>query len=71
MALRNVKCNIGATDKKIRIAIGLIIFITLFALRSWWFVGGAIFIFIALLEWCPFYGLFRINTCKVPKKFWQ
>jgi hypothetical protein len=64
-------CNVGTTDKIIRVSIGLIIFVTFFAMKSWLWLLGLIPIVTGLLEICPLYSILGINTCKVPKKWWQ
>jgi hypothetical protein len=65
-----MNCNVGSTDRMIRIIIGAIIFITLFAMQTWWFLLGVIPIFTGLIELCPLYSLVGISTCKEKKKFW-
>jgi hypothetical protein len=64
-------CNVGKTDKKIRFAIGLVIFAIFVPLKSWWFVLGFIPIFTALIDLCPIYSILGINTCKEKKEFWS
>lgn len=69
--MKPIMCNVGSTDKKIRIVIGTIIFLTLFAMKSWWWLGGVAILVTGLLDYCPLYPILGINTCREPKKWWQ
>jgi hypothetical protein len=64
-------CNVGNTDRIIRIVIGLVVLATFFSMKSWLWLLGIIPIVTGLLELCPLYYALGINTCKVPKKWWQ
>ncbi len=59
-----MKCNVGKTDKVIRIIIGLSIGAAGIYFKSWWGLVGIIPVFTALVSWCPLYFPFRISTCK-------
>jgi len=59
-----MKCNVGKTDKVIRIIIGLAIGAAGFYFKSWWGLVGIVPIFTALISWCPLYLPFGIKTCK-------
>jgi len=59
-----MKCNVGKTDKIIRIIIGLIIIVIGFYFKSWWGAVGVIPIFTAAIGWCPAYLPFGISSCK-------
>ncbi len=59
-----MKCNVGKTDKVIRIIIGLSIGAAGIYFKSWWGLVGIIPVFTALASWCPLYFPFRISTCK-------
>jgi len=61
-----MKCNVGKTDKVIRIIIGLSIGAAGIYFKSWWGLVGIIPVFTALVGWCPLYFPFRISTCKTP-----
>lgn len=63
-------CNIGSTDKKVRIILGLIIFIVAVSFQTWWFLLGWIPIFTGLTEFCPLYFILGISTTRNKKKFW-
>ena len=59
-----MKCNVGKTDKVIRIIIGLSIGAAGIYFKSWWGLVGIIPVFTALVSWCPLYFPFRMSTCK-------
>lgn len=59
-----MKCNVGKTDKVIRIIIGLAIGAAGYYFKSWWGLIGIVPIFTALISWCPLYLPFGIRTCK-------
>lgn len=61
-----MKCNVGKTDKVIRIIIGFSIGAAGIYFKSWWGLVGIIPVFTALVGWCPLYFPFRISTCKTP-----
>jgi len=63
-----MKCNVGKTDKIIRIIIGLIIIVIGFYFKSWWGVVGVIPIFTAAIGWCPAYLPFGISSCKIKEE---
>lgn len=69
-----MKANIGSSDKLIRLAIALIL-ILLFYLEIITGTLGLIALILAfvlaitsLINFCPIYALFRINTCKKKEK---
>lgn len=59
-----MKCNLGRTERIIRIAAGLV----LVALGAAWWAGfyviGAVIFVTALVAWCPIYTVMGISTCK-------
>lgn len=59
-----MKCNVGKTDKIIRIIAGLAIGAIGFYFKSWWGLVGIVPIFTALISWCPLYVPFKLNTKK-------
>jgi len=60
-----MKCNIGKTDRIVRVVIGLIVIAVGVYLKSWWGVIGLLPIFTAATGWCGLYTLFGISTCKI------
>lgn len=59
-----MKCNVGKSDKVIRIILGVAIGAAGFYYNSWWGLVGIVPIFTALINWCPLYMPFGIRTCK-------
>ena len=61
-----MKCNVGTTDRVIRIIVGIVIIALGVYFSSWWGLIGIIPLGTGLLRFCPFYRLFGVTT--VPKK---
>ncbi len=59
--------NIGKTDKIIRIIVGLVIIAIGLYFQSWWGAIGLVPLGTALINWCPPYALFGINTGKADR----
>ena len=64
----NITPNVGSTDKIVRIVVGaILILLALFGTIGWWGWIGVVPIATALMNWCPAYNLFGINTCPTSK----
>ena len=64
----NITPNVGSTDKIIRIAAGaILILLALFGIIGWWGWIGVVPLASGLMNWCPAYTLFGINTCPTSK----
>jgi hypothetical protein len=59
-----MQCNIGKTDKNIRLVVGLVIIVVGIVVGSWWGLIGLIPVVTALVGFCPLYVPFKINTNK-------
>ena len=59
-----MKNNVGKTDKIIRIIMGLAIGGLGIYFKSWFGLIGIVPVLTALINWCPLYAPFKINTCK-------
>ncbi len=57
-----MKCNVGATDRLVRIIVGVIVLLLGFYFKSWWGLLGLIFVGTGILRFCPFYVPFKIST---------
>jgi Inner membrane protein YgaP-like, transmembrane domain len=57
-------CNIGKTDKSIRLIIGAIIALIGVYYSSWWGLLGIIPVLTVVFGFCPLYFFFKVNTCK-------
>ncbi len=59
-----MKCNVGKTDKVLRIVAGLLIGAAGIYFDSWWGLAGLVPILTALAGWCPLYHPAGVNTCR-------
>jgi sulfite exporter TauE/SafE len=59
-----MKCNVGKTDRILRIIAGIAIFALGFYYSSWWGLVGIVPLLTGLIRWCPLYIPFNINTGK-------
>ena len=58
-------CNIGKTERILRVIVGLIITSLAFVgPQSKWALLGLVPVLAGLLGWCPPYAMLGINTCK-------
>jgi hypothetical protein len=57
-------CNIGKTDKVVRIVIGLVIAVLGIAFKSWWGLLAVLPLGTTAVGWCPVYVPFKISTAK-------
>lgn len=63
-----MKCNIGKTDKMIRIILGVVIILVGVYFQSWWGAIGLILLFTAVIRWCPAYVPIGFSTCEPDEK---
>jgi hypothetical protein len=59
-----MKCNVGKTDRIIRLILGAGIIVGGVYFQSWWGAIGVVPILTAAIGWCPAYLPFGISTCK-------
>lgn len=57
-----MKCNVGRTDRIVRIILGLVIALLGVVFNSWWGLVGMIPLVTGLFAFCPAYFLLNINT---------
>jgi Protein of unknown function (DUF2892) len=57
-------CNIGKTDKIIRVIAGVVIAVLGFYFKSWWGLLAIIPLLTAFVGFCPLYVPFHISTNK-------
>ena len=62
-----MKCNVGNTDRLLRIIIGLLVLVLGYIYSSWWGLIGLIPLLTGLFRWCPAYLPFKKNTAKTDK----
>jgi hypothetical protein len=63
-----MKCNIGKTDKIIRLIVGVVIIAVGIFYKSWWGAVGLIPLLTALSGFCLLYVPFKISTVKEKKE---
>jgi hypothetical protein len=64
----NIKSNVGGADKIARIVIGaLLIGLALTGVIGAWGWIGVLPLATGLINFCPAYSIFGINTCKLKK----
>jgi len=59
-----MKCNIGKTDRIVRISIAVLIFIVGIIFQTWWGLLGLIPLLTAITGFCGLYVPFNISTVK-------
>lgn len=60
-----MQCNVGKTDKTLRIVVGLILLaLGASGVIGWWGLIGLVPLATGLMNWCPAYTLLGIKTCK-------
>ncbi|MDE1974511.1 MAG: DUF2892 domain-containing protein [Hyphomicrobiales bacterium] len=55
-------CNVGKTDRALRIAAGIVIILAGLYFKNWWGAIGIVPIVTGILRWCPAYLPFKIVT---------
>ena len=62
-----MKLNVGGIDKKLRIAVGIVLLALTFVLNKdglWlWGLIGIVPLVTGLTGWCPFYPALGLNSC--------
>jgi hypothetical protein len=58
-----MKCNVGRTDRIVRVIIGLGIIWAGFYYENWWGAIGIIPLATAAMSHCPLYTPFKFSTC--------
>jgi len=59
-----MQCNVGTTEKIIRIILGLVFIWVGLTYSPWWYIIATILLLTAAIGWCPLYKVVGINTCK-------
>lgn len=57
-----MKCNVGKTDRVIRLTIGSTILVLGIAMHSWLALIGLIPLATGIVRWCPAYAPFGLST---------
>jgi hypothetical protein len=61
-----MECNVGRTERIVRIAAGLAILGAGAYLGTYWGLLGFLPILTAVIGWCPVNALLKLSTCKDP-----
>jgi len=59
-----MKCNLGKTDRIVRVIFGTGIIAAGFYFQNWLGAIGAVLIITAAISWCPIYLPFGLRSCK-------
>ena len=62
-----MKSNVGSVDKIVRLVMALALFSLFFVLpgdQKWFGLVGFVPLLTGLMNWCPLYTIFGINTCR-------
>ena len=59
-----MKCNVGKTEKIVRVIIGLILLLVGYFYNLWFSLIGIVLLMTAVVGFCPLTHLLGINTCK-------
>jgi len=59
-----MKCNVGSTDRILRLVAGIGIAIAGVILESYWGLIGVVLIATAVFRFCPLYPILKIDTSK-------
>lgn len=60
--------NVGGIDKNLRIVVGAAIIGAGVYFQNYWGAVGLIPLITGLINWCPLYPIFGINTCSSAPK---
>ncbi len=58
-----MQCNVGKSDKNIRLALGTLIVLWGLLYQNWWGLIGLVLLITAFISWCPLYAVLGIKTC--------
>jgi hypothetical protein len=61
-----MQCNVGQTERTIRIVAGVAIIAAGIMFGSWWGAIGLIPLATGIMRWCPAWTMLGINTAKTP-----
>ncbi|WP_462325932.1 YgaP family membrane protein [Desulfoplanes sp.] len=62
-----MRCNVGKSERIIRVVVGLAIFALGAGVDSWWGLVGIVPVLTAAIGWCPVSAVFGLSSCKDDK----
>jgi len=68
MEFISMKCNVGKSERLIRLAVGLALIGVSILWGGYWVILGAVILMTAIVGWCPISSLMRISTCKTDEE---
>ena len=60
-----MKCNVGGTERIIRIVVGALILLFGLYFKSWWGIIGLVPLITGVIRYCPISAVLGLSTCKV------
>lgn len=63
-----MKCNVGKTDRALRIVVGLGLLGAGWYFQAWWGLIGIVPILTGTLRWCPLYTPLKMDTRSAEEK---
>ena len=66
-----MKCNVGKTDRILRIILGLVILDWGLYAANPWGMAGFLLLVTGIMSWCPIYFPLKITTDKEPPRHGQ
>lgn len=58
-----MECNVGQTDRGIRVTLAIVIAALGFYFESWWGLVALVPLLTGLSLFCPIYKIFGLSTC--------
>ncbi|MGG9972568.1 YgaP family membrane protein [Ferruginibacter sp. SUN002] len=62
-----MQCNVGKSDKTIRLLLAIIVGLAGLYFRTWWALAALVPLVTGLVSFCPLYKILGINTCNSEK----
>lgn len=59
-----MKCNVGRTDQKVRIVIGVAVVLLGLYFKRWWGLIGLVSVIEGSIRYCPVSDVLGISTCE-------
>lgn len=63
-----MQCNVGKSERIIRVLLGLVMLALGAVFDSWWGAVGIVPVLTAVIGWCPITALLGFSTCKDDKE---
>ena len=60
-----MQCNVGKTDRIVRVVLGTVVVLLGFYFQRWWGLLGLLPLYTISIAWCP-----KVLFCAVPSRKW-